>query len=128
MIRIINGDRPTRPTFQSGLCMIEPSDTMWNIITCRWDHIPDSRPTMPEVLDHLKAAHYNSSTEEFQLAIERRDLSKVQELDGKVFAGGFEISLSVVENMTSAQVSIVLCLCFEFADDLLVEFNVRAGS
>jgi hypothetical protein len=62
MNRIIDGDRPVRPTLQSGLCVIPPSDTIWSLITRCWDHIPDSCPTMPEVLDHLKVAHRKSSS------------------------------------------------------------------
>jgi hypothetical protein len=93
LFRIINGDRPTCPTFQSGLCVVQPSYTIWNLITRCWDHIPDCRPTMAEVLNCLKAASdCERRTVEFKLAIEKRDLPKVHEyakqVDVRVVAQG----------------------------------------
>jgi hypothetical protein len=54
MLCILKGQRPLRPMSQSTPCVVQPSATIWELITHCWDAVPDSRPVMSHVLGCLK--------------------------------------------------------------------------
>jgi hypothetical protein len=80
-IRVLNGERPPRPTSQNGFSVIQLSDTVWELITRCWDHDPECRPAITYVQEYLEATlHREGIIEKLQLAIERRELINVREL------------------------------------------------